>query len=476
MLHDSLRTIAEAQLSATTRVHRSDASELSILLERSLTPAEVRRTLIRELPVVRRLPDLGDADPPIWQLRERAFKEGTLATDQRDLEFRRLYPTLDLGVYAASHATGIPSAALIPAVQEHLSLLPAMGFHAFDDGGWLELLDSWRGRISELVGDADLSRGDVMAFTSFSDGLSAVLGAGRPGRLLTTEDHFTSAHYVHEQWASRTDSEVRVVAAAGDSGVSTERLCEALTPQTAIVSISHGAWRTGRLVDLVALGEAMMDVCPDAALILDVYQTLGTVPVAVDLLPPRTAVLGGGLKQLRAGPGTGFGWFSAALLEELRPQRTGWWAHRAPMDFAPPPLEPAAGAGRFRTGTPSLLPMLCLWVELEVFATSGGGSLDAAVRRARRATQDQVQTAAMAARASGLQVVGGLSADDRAAFFAVRTADGPRLLSGLHRDGIVIDFRPDVPGGEDGVLRISANAASFAYELLFAVERLVALS
>ena len=69
-----------------------------------------------------------------------------------------------------------------------------------------------------------------------------------------------------------------------------------------------------------------------------------------------------------------------------------------------------------------------------------------------------------------MKVVGPEDGDRRAAFLAIEVADGPGALAWLADAGIIVDFRPDRPGSDSGLIRISANSASFEYELLYAVE------
>ncbi len=384
-----------------------------------------------------------------------------------DLAFRRLYPSLDVGVYCASHAMGKPSVALLPAVEEHLGQLRMWGANAWTEG-WTDAMERFRVRVAEIVG-GDLLRGDVVRYANVSDGLSAILNGGLRGRLVTTEDHFTSVAYIHDHWAEQTSSEVVIVGEERDRSAPLAVLIDALSPDTEVVSVATACWRTGVLLDVYALSEAIMDICPDACLLLDAYQTLGTVPLTVGRLPLRTAVLGGGVKQLRAGPGVGFAWITFPLLEELEPDRTGWWAHVEPLAFAPPPMVARDDAAKLNTGLPDPTGMVALLCELDVLASSGAGSLAQAVKRARQLTNQQVAEAVSLARAHGLRVIGDVAADERAAFFAVQIPDG-QVVADLAADGVVMDFRADVPGGREGVCRLSANPASFGYELQYAVE------
>jgi kynureninase len=469
MLDPGLRSIAEAQVERLRLSRTVEPPELARLIARAVSPGDVRQALLKERPVLDARRSLRILGPDPQDLREEAHAAGVLDANRDDLSFRRLFPSLDLGVYCGSHSTGKPSVALMPALEEAVGQLGVHGLGAWMDGGWLDAVDAFRRTVAELCG-ADLLRGDVAWYPNFSESLSAVL-SGLSGKLLTDAGHFTSATYIHRAWAERTGNRIVEVPCDALGCVPTERLVDAMDADTAIVSISHALWRTGCVHDLDVLGAGIAAKCPDAVLLLDVYQTCGTVPIELGPLPMRTAILGGGVKQLRAGPGAGFAWVSHPLLELVDPARTGWWAHRDPMAFDVA-FAPGPGAALLRTGTPDPLPMIALVTEARVLASSAGGNLRDAIRRSRAVTHRQVVDAVRAAEEAGLEVTGPRQPKARAAFFAVRVPDGPGMLSALHHDGVIADFRADRPGVTHGLVRVGANPASFGYELLYAVDRI----
>lgn len=461
-----LRPLLDAQIERHRRAGTDPWSELAALLDGARSPDDVRRALLRDRPVLASLargPSLG---PDPADLREEAVAAGVLDASLDDLAFRRLFPTLDRGVYCASHAMGLPSIAWVPAVEEAMLRLHHHGIHAW--AGWLGAMDAWRAVVATLCG-ADLRRGDVIGFPNFSEGLSALL-RGLSGRLVTDATHFTTARYVHAAWAERTGSPVVEVAADPFGVVSAERIIDALTADTAVVSVSHVAWRTGYVLDVEAIAEAMSRKCPGAALLVDVYQSQGTVPLDTRGFPERAAVLGGGIKQLHAGPGAAFAWISLPLIRAIEPDRTGWWAHQEPLAFAES-FEEGPGIARLRTGTPNPLPMVGLLTEARVLASSAGGDLAAAIARARRVTGAAVNHAARVAEERGLSVAGARHPSRRGAFFAIRVRDGEQRVDELATEGVFVDYRAERPGADRGLMRLSSNAAGFPYELEYAVER-----
>lgn len=474
MSEQDRRALAELQIARFHELKALGHTDLGGLFARATSPDDVRRALLRDVPLLEAREAMRSVGPDLTATRAEAARAGQLGASPDDLAFRRLYPSLDVGIYAASHAMGKPSLALAPALREHANLLAIHGIGVWRDGGWLDVIDAFRERVAELCG-GDLDTGDVLAFRNFSDGLSSLLNGGIVGRMVTTAGHFTTAHYVHAWWAERTGSEVVTVPAEPDGTVSLDKLLDAITQDTTVISLSHALWRNGFLHDLDAITEVVMARCPSAAFLLDGYQTLGTVPVDTSALPTFSAVLGGGGKQLRAGTGSGFAWVAGPLLELLEPDRIGWWAHRDPISFAPA-LTWADGANRFHTGVPDITPLVALVTELDVLASSAAGSLTDAVVRARRLTSDVTTSALEMAVSLGLSPASPRDAARRAGFIALRLDGGQAVVDQLATDGITVDFRPDAPGATAGNLRLSANSASFAYELLYVVERIAALA
>jgi kynureninase len=468
MLSEPLRRIATAQLERGRAIARVDPPELCALVARAQTPSEVRRAMLKEIPLLQAREKLEAHEPSPHSLREEAAAVGLLDATPRDLEYRRLFPTLDLGIYCAHHAIGKPSEVLGRALSEHNSHLFHHGIGAFE-AGWGEVRDAFRDRVAKLVG-GDLLRGDVAKFENWSDSLAAILGSGVEGRLLGGADHFTSGRYIHRWWAEQTGGTFVELEGDRDEWVPTQAYIEALTPDTTAVSISAAHWRTARLHDMAALVEAMDAVCPDAMLIVDAYQVLGLVPFRIDNFPMRTAITGAGVKQLHAGTGSGFAWMSHALMADLDPNRIGWFAHADPLDFAPPPFEPAFAAGRWQTGVPDFTPMRAFITEVDVLSTLVDGTLSTAIERVRARTVRILDAAIERARSLDFEVVGEGRAAVRSPVLAIRMDHGEKLVESMGRLGIIGDFRPDGPGERTGILRLSTAGNAFGYELLFTLE------
>lgn len=411
----------------------------------------------------RSAPDLSLPD------RLRVEHAATLQLDAADLAFRRLYPGLDAGIYACSHSMGIPSVVGPAAVLDQLDQLAGLGIAVWDEGTWVEVMDRYRVGCAKLVG-GDLERGDVAWVPNVSEALSAVLEGIPGGTLVYTAGHFTTGHYVHHQWAENTGGVLRCVPTEPDGSVPTERLIDTLGPEVRVLSLSHALFESGWLQDLPTLARELRSRAPEAILLVDAYQTAGTVPIDAAALGDHVIVAAGGHKQLRASAGASFVYLPRPLLERLTPRRTGWWGHAAPFAFEKGAVRRAADATRFRTGTPTLAGMAMLLGELAALGSATGGDLAAGVDRARRVTRNLVEVAIREAELHGLRVRGDWPADRRAAFVCVEVEEGEEVNRRLAHAGIRADFRPRVGGARDGWLRISGNSAGFPYEIEAVIE------
>ncbi len=452
------RDIAAAQLELA-RTPRTPP--LLAQLGDARTPAALGQ-LARQA-IVDHAPLLGRPTGEAPQRLRREYREA-LGFSELDLAYRELYPGLDTGIYGCSHSMGIPSVAGPAAVVAQLGELVRDGIGVWDDGLWGSVMDRYRAACAELVG-GNLVDGDVAWFPNVSEALHATLEGIHGGTLVYTAGHFTTGHYVHHQWASNSGGKLVEVPVDADGSVPTERLVAALTPDVRVLSISHALFESGWLQDLPTLARALRERCPDALLLVDAYQTAGSVPIDAAALGDHVVVTAGGHKQLRSSAGAGFLYLPRRWCRTLTPARTGWWGHADPFAFEKGPVRRAEDATRFRSGTPTLAGMAMLLGELAALGSSADGSISGGVRRARRVTTGLVAQLCDRARGAGLRVRGDWPADRRAAFVCLELEQARGINDALGHAGIRTDFRPRRPGGDAGWIRASGNSAAFPYEM-----------
>ena len=127
-------------------------------------------------------------------------------------------------------------------------------------------------------------------------------------------------------------------------------MVEAIDERTLLVPVTHVLFKTGEIQDVEAIVAKAHE--EGALVVLDAYQSVGTVPLDVTALGVDFAV-GGSVKWLCGGPGAGWLYVRPDLAATLEPALTGWQAHARPFAFEPE-QDYAEGAARFLTGTPNV--------------------------------------------------------------------------------------------------------------------------
>src|SRR5207247_10325097 len=111
-----------------------------------------------------------------------------------------------------------------------------------------------------------------------------------------------------------------------------EGVVEAIDERTLLVPVTHVLFKTGEIQDVEAIIERAHEV--GARVVLDAYQSVGTVPLDVTKLGVDFAV-GGSVKWLCGGPGAAWLYVRPDLQEALPPTPRGWPGDARPFRFHP---------------------------------------------------------------------------------------------------------------------------------------------
>lgn len=146
----------------------------------------------------------------------------------------------------------------------------------------------------------------------------------------------------------------------------------ALLPSAAVAMITQVNYRTGYLHDLPALTRAAHDA--GALIVWDLCHSAGALLVDLTAAEADYAV-GCGYKYLNGGPGSpAYLWVHPRLVGRAEPPISGWMGHAAPFEMSAD-YRPAAGIGRYVSGTPSVLGIAALecGVDTLLAAEAAGG-------------------------------------------------------------------------------------------------------
>jgi kynureninase len=224
------------------------------------------------------------------------------------------------------------------------------------------------------------------------------------------------------------------VPAEPDLSVSTARLLDAIDTSTAVVAISHVLFRTSYIMDAARIAERARLV--DAAVILDVYQSAGIVPLDVAALQVDFAI-GGCLKWLCGGPGNAFMFTRPDRLAAIRPGFTGWLATRAPFAFETDRPALRGDAMKMMNGTPSIPAYYAALAGLDIVNEVG-------VSRIREQSSRMTTRLLELVDRYGFRTVASRDPERLAGTVAVDVPDALPVSRTLKARDFLIDYRPPV--------------------------------
>ena len=299
------------------------------------------------------------------------------------------------------------------------------------DNGWMSLAQS--------IGD-DLGRvalGAAPGQTTIGDSTTVLLyklvraaADLRPGRteLVIDRDNFPTDRYVLEGIAAERGLTIRWIEA---SDVTIDRL--PLSEQTAVVVLSHVAYRSGFLADVPALTAAIHD--HGALVVWDLCHSAGVVPTRLDDWGVDLAV-GCTYKYLNGGPGSpAFAYVRSDLLGEIRQPIQGWLGSARPFEMGQG-YEPAEGITRMLSGTPPVIGMLAMRDMIALIDEAG---IDAIRAKSVALTEYAIALADELLPAVTLSTP--RAADNRGGHITLDHPSFEAMMPKLWQRGVIPDFR-----------------------------------
>jgi kynureninase len=362
-------------------------------------------------------------------------------------DYRERFPILSETTYLINHSLGAMPAAAEERLLEYARTWRTRGIRAWAEGWW-EMPMTVGDQIGRIVGAPPAS---VVMHQNVTVAEAIVLSCFRleppRNRIVYEEGNFPSVRYLYQAQAER-GTEIVVVPEG-------EPVADAIDERTLLVPISHVLFKTGEIQDVAAITRRAHEA--GARVVLDCYQSAGTVPLDLTALGVDFAV-GGSVKWLCGGPGAGWLYVRPDLAERLEPTFVGWQGHSRPFAFEPE-LEYAEGIARFLTGTPNV-PAL--------YAATAGYDLVEEIGVDRIRTNSLRQTALLTELLdeAGFGVTSPRDSERRGGVVTVRTP----AFQGVHKElaerGILCDFRPETG------LRLGPHYFNTDDELRFAVEQI----
>lgn len=347
------------------------------------------------------------------------------------LRYRGEFPILERTNYMISNSLGAMPRGVYDAVKGYADTWATRGVRAWEERWWM--LGAEVGEeLGALMNAPKTSVSTHQNVTTCQAVVASCLEfSGRRNKVVYTDMNFPSIMYFWEAQRVR-GAQVHMVKSDDGITVNTDRLLDAIDEETLVVPISHVIFRSAYINDADAIIEKAHRV--GAYVVLDTFQSLGTIPVDVQALNVDFAC-GGVLKWLCGGPGVAYLYVRPDLGKKLEPALTGWAAHRQPFNFEIGPIRYTDPPFRFMNGTPHI-------PALE--ACRPGIKIIAEVRVEKIREKSKRQTARLIALADqrGWRVNTPRDPEKRGGTVSIDMPDSFEVCRALLKRDILVDWRP----------------------------------
>ena len=347
------------------------------------------------------------------------------------LKHRAQFPILEHYTYMISHSLGAMPRGVHDQLRAFADLWNQRGIQAWEDGWW-EMPATVGATLGKIL---DAPPGTITMHQNVSVAESIIASTfdfrGRRNKVVYTDMNFPSVMYV---WEARRRFGARIHMVPSDDGITvdTGRLVDAIDDETLVVPISHVLFRSAFIQDVPAVMEKAERV--GAIVVLDCYQSAGTVPFSLKDLRVHFAV-GGSVKWLLGGPGAGYLYVRPDLIDKFEPAITGWAAHAHPFDFKVGPIDYADGIMRWMHGTPAIAPLYQCLPGYNLVSEIG---VEAIRAKSMRQTARMIERA----RGKGMKINSPLDPARRGGSVVIDVPDGSRVCQELIRRKFLVDYRP----------------------------------
>ena len=350
------------------------------------------------------------------------------------LKWRSEFPILDKTVYLISHSLGAMPRTTFDRLHEYADIWATRGVRAWAEGWW-DMPVTMGNEIARIIG-AD--RNTVVMHQNVSICQSLILSCllpmpanSRRRKIVCEELNFPSVMYVYDAHARAHNLRIDTVKSEDGVTISLDRMLAAIDEETLLVPISHVLFKSAFLQDAKAITERAHEV--GAMVVLDTYQSAGTVPFSVKELNVDFAT-GGSVKWLCGGPGAGYLYVRPDLIETMQPKTTGWMAHEHPFAFETE-MHYAPNITRFLHGSPAIPALYAAESGYKIINEIG---VNAIREKSMRQTQYLIKLAGEA----GFQVTSPKDPAQRGGTITVWDRNAAAITKELIRREFIVDYRP----------------------------------
>lgn len=238
--------------------------------------------------------------------------------------------------------------------------------------GWIDAAARIGAKIGALLGAQpdEVLLADSTSVNLFKLALAAVMAQPSRHKIVTDDLNFPSDLYILQGVARLAGRPLRIEVVSSPDGIAgpTAALAAAVDDDTALLTLSHTAFKSGYTYDMTAVTQMAHRV--GAPVLWDLSHSAGAVPIDLNGAAADMAV-GCTYKYLNGGPGApAFLYVRRDWQERLANPISGWMGQKAMFDFALA-YEPAPGLRRFLSGTPPILSLSAVEPGVDLLLEAG---------------------------------------------------------------------------------------------------------
>jgi kynureninase len=266
------------------------------------------------------------------------------------IEYRSKFPALEECVHFISHSLGCVPAQAKDDLDEFFELWRTKSITAWSD--WLPEVDRAAARIAKIISAPE---GTVIMNQNVSTIMSVIASCfdytPERNKVVYESLMFPTVSYVWQAEQRRGAKCVLVPPASDGITIDTQAMIDAIDEHTLLVPLQHVVFSSAYIQDAKKICAKAKSV--GAHVILDCYQSIGTLPVDVVDLGVSFAC-GGSVKYLCGGAGAAWLYVRKDLIEQFSPRVTGWFGNESPFAFTMPEQSYADNVWRYMGGTPAV--------------------------------------------------------------------------------------------------------------------------
>lgn len=238
--------------------------------------------------------------------------------------------------------------------------------------GWFTASQRLGAKIAQLLG----ARADevIVADSTSVNFFKVVMAAlaARPNRqhVVTDEFNFPSDLYLLQGALklSGPNYQLQIIRSADGMTIPTDAITKAITPDTALVTLTHTAFKSGYVYDMRAITAAAHRA--GALVAWDLSHSVGALPIELNACDVDLAV-GCTYKYLNGGPGApACLYVRRDLQDQLLNPIWGWFGQQGQFDMKPD-YAPGPGLQKFLVGTPPMLSLAAIEPAVDLLLEAG---------------------------------------------------------------------------------------------------------